>query len=217
MGVLHGRHGSEIYPSDRETSLTLFNKYVSANGWHFWDSQLVQTVLIEGLTRLRLPTYPLLPTHPYNMPTVILLWFSKKMLKIQQHKLEIVIKCWLKDCSSYTVYLAQLQSSTKELQWLEYLKSVFLKIPNVTTQLVFQNQVTNNRLNTNYFLHILHTYSSCQIEVRTCINRTWTLSTIKIILNYSVCVPILKHCYVILRIDLMWATCASTPTLKLYY
>ena len=29
-----------------------------------------------------------------------------------------------------------------ELQWLEYFKSVFLKIPNVITWLVFQNQVT---------------------------------------------------------------------------
>ena len=69
------------------------------------------------------------------------------------------------DCSSYTVYLAWLQSSTRELQWLEYLKSAFLKIPNVTTWSVFQIQVTNNKLNTNYFLHILHTYSSYQIEV----------------------------------------------------
>ena len=41
------------------------------------------------------------------------------------------------------MYLAWLQSSTRELQWLEYLKSVFLKIPNVTTWSVFQNQVTN--------------------------------------------------------------------------
>ena len=48
----------------------------------------------------------------------------------------------LKDCSSYTVYLAWLQSSTRELQWLEYLKSVFLETPYVTTWSVFQNQVT---------------------------------------------------------------------------
>ena len=47
-----------------------------------------------------------------------------------------------KDCSSYTLYLAWLQSSTRELQGLEYLKSVFLEVPNVTTLLVFQNQVT---------------------------------------------------------------------------
>ena len=40
------------------------------------------------------------------------------------------------------VYLAWLHSSTRELQWLQYLKSVFLETPNVTTLLVFQNQVT---------------------------------------------------------------------------
>ena len=42
----------------------------------------------------------------------------------------------------YTVYLAWLQSSTRELQWLKYLKSVFLEIPNATSWSVFQNQVT---------------------------------------------------------------------------
>ena len=42
----------------------------------------------------------------------------------------------------YTVYLAWLQSNTTELQWLEYLKLVFLEIPNVITWSVFQNQVT---------------------------------------------------------------------------
>ena len=31
---------------------------------------------------------------------------------------------------------------TRELQWLEYLKSVSLEIPNVTSWSVFQNQVT---------------------------------------------------------------------------
>ena len=35
-----------------------------------------------------------------------------------------------------------IKSSTRELQWLEYLKSVFFEIPNVTTWPVFQNQVT---------------------------------------------------------------------------
>ena len=41
---------------------------------------------------------------------------------------------------SYVVWV-QLYS-TRELQWLEYLKLVFLKILNVTTWSVFQNQVT---------------------------------------------------------------------------
>ena len=47
-----------------------------------------------------------------------------------------------KDYSSYTVYQAWLQSSTRKPQWFQYLKLVFLEIPNVTTWLVFQNQVT---------------------------------------------------------------------------
>ena len=40
------------------------------------------------------------------------------------------------------MYLAWLKSSTTKLQWFQYLKLVFLEIPNVTIQLVFQNQVT---------------------------------------------------------------------------
>ena len=36
MGALHGRYGSEIHPSDGETSLTPF-KHVWAYVWHFWD------------------------------------------------------------------------------------------------------------------------------------------------------------------------------------
>ena len=36
---------------------------VWAYGWHFKDSQLVQTVLIEDLTHLRLPTLPHHPSH----------------------------------------------------------------------------------------------------------------------------------------------------------
>ena len=105
---------------------------------------------MDGLTHLQLPTNPLhlpLPSHlptPYNMLSEILQWFSKRLLKIQQCKLasKNSYKTLAKDCSSYTVYLAWLQCSTRELQWLEYLKSVFLEIPNVTTWSVFQNQVT---------------------------------------------------------------------------
>ena len=36
LGVLHGRHGSKIHPSDGETSLTPF-KHFWAYSWHFWD------------------------------------------------------------------------------------------------------------------------------------------------------------------------------------
>ena len=45
-------------------------KHVWAYGWHFWDPWLAQTVPMEGLTRLRLPTHPLHPplsppAHPH--------------------------------------------------------------------------------------------------------------------------------------------------------
>ena len=45
-----------------------------------------------------------------------------------------------------TVYLAWLQSSTRKPQWLQYLKLVFLYIPNVAIRSVFQNQVTNFKI-----------------------------------------------------------------------
>ena len=61
--ALHGRHGTEIHPRDRETSITPF-KRVWAYGWLFWDSWLVQTVLTDGLALLRLPTHPLHPPLP---------------------------------------------------------------------------------------------------------------------------------------------------------
>ena len=35
--ALHGRHGSEIHPSERETSATT-SRHVWAYGWCFWDS-----------------------------------------------------------------------------------------------------------------------------------------------------------------------------------
>ena len=47
-----------------------FSECVLAYGWHFLDSQLVQTVLMEGITHLWLPNLstthptPFLPTHP---------------------------------------------------------------------------------------------------------------------------------------------------------
>ena len=73
MGALH-EHGSEIQPSDGETSLPSF-KHVWTYDWHFWDPWLAQTVSTEGLTCLWLPTHPFPPTHPYNAPSVLLQWF----------------------------------------------------------------------------------------------------------------------------------------------
>ena len=48
--ALHGRHESEVHPSDREMSL-MPSQHVWAYGWHFRDSQIVQTVVTEGLHR----------------------------------------------------------------------------------------------------------------------------------------------------------------------
>ena len=41
---------------------------VWAYDWHFLDSQLLQTVQLGGVARLRLPTRPLHPTAPSNHP-----------------------------------------------------------------------------------------------------------------------------------------------------
>ena len=43
------------------------------------------------------------------------------------------------------MYLAWLQSSTRELQWLEYLKLVFLELPNVTTLHLVIREIPNER------------------------------------------------------------------------
>ena len=87
-GVLHGRHGSEIQPSDGETSLTPFKHvHVWAYCWHFWDPWLAQTVPTEGISYLWLSThllhlpFPSCPPTPYNMPSVLLQWFWKSCWK----------------------------------------------------------------------------------------------------------------------------------------
>ena len=43
----------------------------------------------------------------------------------------------------YAVYLVWLQSSTRKLQWLEYLNSIFPEIPNLISWSVFQDQVAH--------------------------------------------------------------------------
>ena len=49
------------------------SRHVWAYSWHFLDSQLVQTVLIESLTHLRLPTLPYHPLHLSCLPAHLLL------------------------------------------------------------------------------------------------------------------------------------------------
>ena len=96
--MVYGRHGSEIYPSDRQASPRP-SKHVQAYGWHFcWDSQLVQTVLLEGLIHLQFPNLSL------HLLTIVVLRnvAQNPALLISLQKC-LVIKCQLKDCSSYTV------------------------------------------------------------------------------------------------------------------
>ena len=151
MEVLHRRHGSEIHLSDREMSLRT-SKHVSAYGWHFLDSQLVQTVLTKGFTGLWLPTHPLhLPHSPLVLPplqraitdiTMVLTKVAQNPSVLLQIASRNIYKTLVKRLFQLYSVLAWLQSTTRELHWLHYLKSVFLKIPNVTTWSVFQNQVT---------------------------------------------------------------------------
>ena len=119
---------------------------------HFLDLQLVQIIPTEGLTCLRLPTllhrppHPLPPTHTLICATRDITEVVDKLAQNLAGQLaETVIKHQLKDCSSCTVYLVWLQSSTRKSQWFQYLKVIFFEIPkliNVTIQSVFQYQVT---------------------------------------------------------------------------
>ena len=72
--ALHGRHGCEIHLRDGETSIMPF-KHAWAYDWLFWDSWLVQTVLTNGLARLRLPTHPLHPPLPLPPPITCHQWY----------------------------------------------------------------------------------------------------------------------------------------------
>ena len=58
--ALDGRYGSDIHPCIGGTSLKA-SSLVWAYDWHFLDSQLLQTVQLEDITCLRLPTHPLTP------------------------------------------------------------------------------------------------------------------------------------------------------------
>ena len=89
--ALHGRRGSEIHPSDRETSITPF-KHVWAYGWHFWDPYIASPNSPNGRFNPPAASHP--PT-PYNVPSVILQWFKKSCWKSNSvsQLAEIVIKC----------------------------------------------------------------------------------------------------------------------------
>ena len=88
--ALHGRHGCEIHPSNREMSvdaiqaclclwLALLGPMASPNGPNGGFAP-------PPASHPPPPPAPalLMLTHPYNVPSVILQWFWKKLLKIQQ-------------------------------------------------------------------------------------------------------------------------------------
>ena len=91
--ALHGRHGCEIHPKDRETSINSNQAYV-----RLWlvllepiaspNSSNGGFSLPSASNLLPSPTTPFshLPT-PYVMPSMILQWFWEELLKIQQCKL----------------------------------------------------------------------------------------------------------------------------------
>ena len=91
------------------------------------------------------PPPPILPPPALLPPYMCHSWYYSGCEKNYSNSssvsylAEIVIK--LNDCSSYTVNLVWLQSSTRKPQWFQYLK---FKIPNMTIWSVFQNQVASN-------------------------------------------------------------------------
>ena len=99
-------------------------KHVWAYGWHLCNSWLVQTILMNGLPHFQLPT------HPYNVPPVILQWLWKKLLKTKQ--------CKLASRNSYKMLAKRLFQfysihiwhgyipAQGNCKWLEYLQLVFL-------------------------------------------------------------------------------------------
>ena len=91
--VLHGRHGSEIHPSDSEASFRP-SKHVWAYGWHFLDSQLVQIVLMEpgqGM-HVHLSYHQLASLYQYQLSkTHMMQWWIRSSVLHKDYKLPIVV------------------------------------------------------------------------------------------------------------------------------
>ena len=111
---------------------------------HILDLQILQTILLEGITHLWLPTHP--HRQPHSPPTCSspytcnLWYYSSRGWKSCSVSYIATIgghETLAKNCSSYTVDPAWLQSSTREPWGLQYLKLVFLKTPIVTLWSVF--------------------------------------------------------------------------------
>ena len=78
--ALHGRHGSEIHPSDRETSIRP-SEGVWAYGWHFLDSIASPNSPKGGFNP---PPASHTPTHPLIYVTCDITMVVEKLLKSQQ-------------------------------------------------------------------------------------------------------------------------------------
>ena len=91
-----------------------------------------------------------LPTSPPPLPTLVC---ATHNITVAVKKLLIIQQCYMayknsyKTYSSYTVNLVWLQCTTRELQWFQYFKLVFLvEITNVPLRTVLTNPVTNTAL-----------------------------------------------------------------------
>ena len=80
-GALHGRHGSEIHPSDDDVSYSIQARL------GLWQALLGPIASPNSLNGRFNPPLASHPPTPYNAPSVILQWFWKKLVKIQQYKL----------------------------------------------------------------------------------------------------------------------------------
>ena len=147
-------------PQYSETSLRP-SKHVWAYGWHFLNSYVANPNSSDKEFNLP-PVHPSPTTHPTHHPphsppicqlpiratsdvTVVVKKSCSRFNSVSykaSRNAYIVIKHNLKDCLSYTIYPAWLQSSTRKPQWFQYFKLGFLEIQTVTIQLVFQNWVT---------------------------------------------------------------------------
>ena len=118
------------------------SRLVWAYDWQFLDSQLLQTVLLESITCLWLPTHPYCPPHPSHLTAQYYSGCEKscsKSCSVSQLLL-MVMKHQPKHCSSYTANPAWLQSSMREPWQLQYFKLVFLEMSIVTLWSVSQIQ-----------------------------------------------------------------------------
>ena len=82
-GMLYGRHGSEIHPSDGETSLTPF-KHVWTYGWHFWDLYIASPNSLNGRFNPPPASYPSPPpTQP--PPITRHQWYYSSFEKVAEN------------------------------------------------------------------------------------------------------------------------------------